>query len=516
MNLFRRFTGIELSTAQHSVTSLTDPPERLLGHMEVPQRGWGRGSRIRPSQNAAEAQTLRRPHVSTIAQNSGDNRSLEENKSEHVNLHDIVKNSTLSVDAAEFIPKDSALKAPVRQMPAQSRPKYSAQNRIDMVRDLPNHVQLMATQYSANNYDIPEGQHRYENPIQHQNANQHANVEAYDRYNTGAGDYNNRHQGTRVDEKNNSLDLTNMLLQLKRIMHDLIWNPGYFGSLVPPLIVNIRHFFTSPSQFQEIIRVIIQESINEGNFRYSGARLCVCLDACVDGNEQASFRETLNVLCKEEMQRQAIAWQKNNDHTDEAQRKCHGLILFLAELVAQMKDGPAFCLGELLVQLITVVLKKPAPNSVKHICQALKLAGQTLERDKRGSRKEMENMMRALTELVTEGRVDSHVGRMVHSVHELRNGNWGQGTSNHDSSMVETKQVTESQGILDEPVFYGPDGQVLSPEETKFLQDFQTELEILDNERDADDADIEDDEIFEAYEEFLKTLPHNIENKMQD
>lgn len=53
--------------------------------------------------------------------------------------------------------------------------------------------------------------------------------------------------------------------------------------------------------------------------------------------------------------------------------KCHGLILFLAELVVQMGDVLAFELGEQLIQLISIVLKNPGSNSAKHICQALKV-----------------------------------------------------------------------------------------------------------------------------------------------
>lgn len=43
----------------------------------------------------------------------------------------------------------------------------------------------------------------------------------------------------------------------------------------------------------------------------------------------------------------------------------------------------------------------------------------------------MENVMRRLTGLVTEGQVDVHVGRMVNSVDELRRGNWGRLVSTH-------------------------------------------------------------------------------------
>lgn len=98
------------------------------------------------------------------------------------------------------------------------------------------------------------------------------------------------------------------------------------------------------------------------------------------------------------------------------------------------------------------------------------MAGQTLEKDKaENRRKEMENMMRALTELVTEGRVDSYVGQMVHSVHELRNENWGQNSLS--PSTVDSNEPLDPNQAPDEPVLYGPDGKVLTPEENKFLEE---------------------------------------------
>jgi len=64
----------------------------------------------------------------------------------------------------------------------------------------------------------------------------------------------------------------------------------------------------------------------------------------------------------------------NQPEEQRDQRKCNGLILFLAELVAQMDESYAFTLGELLVLFITRVLQRPASSSVKYICQALKVS----------------------------------------------------------------------------------------------------------------------------------------------
>jgi hypothetical protein len=111
----------------------------------------------------------------------------------------------------------------------------------------------------------------------------------------------------------------------------------------------------------------------------------------------------------------------------------------------------------------------------------------------------MENMMRALTELVNNGQVDTHVGNMVNSVHELRK-DWGRSMSNYDSSSSSNILFNEMQRQPDQlgasnynsaeidavslkiqhpmsqkmqfnqPVMYGPDGEILSAEESAFLE----------------------------------------------
>lgn len=106
----------------------------------------------------------------------------------------------------------------------------------------------------------------------------------------------------------------------------------------------------------------------------------------------------------------------------------------------------------------------------------------------------MENMMRALTELVNNGQVDTHVGNMVNSVHELRK-DWGRSangasfeTNNVSSNDVRQQPDQPSASTrdflktgnalprqadqsLNLPVMYGPDGAILSAEESQFLQD---------------------------------------------
>lgn len=43
------------------------------------------------------------------------------------------------------------------------------------------------------------------------------------------------------------------------VIHSLILNPGHFTLIVPPLINNLRPYLLIPSQFQEIMKIIIQQ-----------------------------------------------------------------------------------------------------------------------------------------------------------------------------------------------------------------------------------------------------------------
>lgn len=116
------------------------------------------------------------------------------------------------------------------------------------------------------------------------------------------------------------------------------------------------------------------QCILDANFRYSGARLCCHLDTADSSDNNSIFRVALFERCKEEQEIQAVNWPKITEHTPDDERKCHGLIMTLAELVAQMDStGPGSILGKLLLELISIVLKNPGPNSAKLICQSLKV-----------------------------------------------------------------------------------------------------------------------------------------------
>ncbi|CAD6239665.1 GSCOCG00008752001-RA-CDS [Cotesia congregata] len=463
-------------------------------------------------------QSLRRPH-SIVAQQTTSVQQINE-MFNNVSMNDVVKNSDLSADAAEFVPRSLMTSQGNQQNQSWHRP--SVQDRLTAARNTHGHHESQNHQYG--------NQQQYPYQPQHMQYQQYADShQGYSQYDGGFNNYDRNHDNHNMGNNRSENSLPNVLSQLNTAMQTLTRSPDQFENLVVPLVSSLTPHLKTQVNTQAIVSAIILKCISDANFRYSGARLCSHLDA-VDtpaDDTPSIFRTALFERCREEADTLSGSWPTITSHTPEDEKKCHGLMLCLAELVAQMDSHPASLLGKLLIEVISTALKNPGPNTAKFICQSLKLAGQYLERDSTANRQEIERVMKELSELVIEGRVDQHIGRMVNSVKELRSGNWGRSVSSHgpvpaDINQPPQQQVQEQLQYqqLNEPVLYGPDGNILSAEERRFCQDLSNmddgideswqrgvNQRVVDNH--AEDED-EDDIIAAAYEEFLKLTPNNI------
>ncbi|KAK0078777.1 hypothetical protein PV325_002111 [Microctonus aethiopoides] len=462
--------------------------------------------------------SLRRPHGQVNQQSASVNQVNE--GMNNVSITDVGKNSGLNANAKEFVPRNL--------MPAQGNQNQgwqrtsSVQDRLAAARNQPHGVHQ---QHAQQHY--PYGnQHQYSQQFQQMQYQQYVDSEpqVYPRYD-GYNSFDRNQDNRNIENSRGEPSLPDVLGQLNTAMQTLSRNPDQFENLVVPLVCNITPHLKTKINTQAIVSAIILKCVSEANFRYSGARLCSHLDS-VDtplDDTPSIFRTALYERCREETDNQATAWKDITNHSPEDERKCHGLMLSLAELSAQMDTRPASILGKLLVEVISIALKNPGPNSAKYICQSLKLAGQYLERDST-NRQDIERVMRELTELVIDGRVDAHVGRMVNSVKELRNGNWGRVVSSHGPTPADINQTVNIQQQqqqqqqqaqqFDEPVLYGPDGTILSAEERRFCQDLANLDEGPDEpwQSGSTAGELEEDEddiIAAAYEEFLKLPPNN-------
>ncbi|XP_032673811.1 uncharacterized protein LOC116845350 isoform X2 [Odontomachus brunneus] len=435
---------------------------------------------------------LRRPHITSSNQSldSVASRSTEYGSEQTPGR----KQSKLSVNAAVFIPKF---------------PK-SVQDRIDAARAAPPNINPGPGLIEDNTSDISLQQCL---DIQESQANSCNN------FNTNY-EYQNYSDGKEREVDTNVSDFNRTIFELERIICTITRSPGEFDNLVPSFVNNIRRE-GNICYLRIFVTSIINWSIDESNFRYNGARFCTYFDDTSESEEQLLFRDILHYSCLLETRMQEFVWQRVSDDSYD-QKKCHGLILFLAELVAQMDETFAFTLGGLLIEFITKILKKPTSNIAKYIYQALKLAGQRLEKDKSKS-VELKNMMQTLTEFANRGQQNTSVGNTAHRMQESRNENWGRDPSHSDSfrtnsTLYQMQQVSNEPSASnyapafnssktstvvsqsDDALVYGPDGQIiLTEEESKFLHD-HIEQDALDDYIDYN----YDDEIATAYEEFLR------------
>ncbi|XP_011686125.1 PREDICTED: polyadenylate-binding protein-interacting protein 1 isoform X2 [Wasmannia auropunctata] len=485
---------------------------------EIVRRAVGRGHRV---WSQADGGGLRRPHSASTASQSSI-RSDSSTAATTTQYNQEEKKFALSPQAAEFVPRSvlrsqSHMSQSSAQSTAAERNVFLAPDRIRLAREMPPSVSVPSSLDDSGVGDAFEQQCS----VQDVNTDTY-NDDTYELY--GQDDKEERQR----NEKEEAYNLETYE-HLSNIINILIMNPAEFSNLVPPFMDKLR-LSGNMCCLQLVVKTIIDWSIAESNFRYNGARWCKYFDSSFK-NSKELFRDFLCFQCKWETGILENEWLSQSGENRD-QRKCNGLILFLAELVAQMDETYAFTLGEFLVSFITKVLQRPASSSVKYICQALKLAGHVLEKDKSRS-KDMENMMRALTELVNNGQVDTHVGNMVNSVHELRK-DWGRSASNCDMSgsshalfndvQRQSDQLgasnynsteTEASPLKiqhpapqrmqppDQPVMYGPDGEILSAEESEFLE--QHAKEHMDEETSEEEPDDNyDEEIATAYEEFLR------------
>lgn len=254
---------------------------------------------------------------------------------------------------------------------------------------------------------------------------------------------------TIVTEKEN-----NVLNYLSEVTHTLTDNPGMFEEIQRQLTNMFFDFSYNQFVMSNAVEMIFELSVDEQNFRYMGARLCRLLDS-VETHPNSVFR---TLLCL-----------KMDDHQSKLQsfiinekRKVRGTTLFLAELYMQMQNDGAriMKIAQCIVNAMSMLLQIKGPENVKCICQALKLCGYELELDR------PEDIQRITRELKSlENTLDVSTERLLKSVLDLKSNRWGRS----EPVVMQPILDTIHQDYNDAPVFYGPDGQVLTDEENSFL-----------------------------------------------
>jgi len=299
-------------------------------------------------------------------------------------------------------------------------------------------------------------------------------------------------------------------------MYQLTLEPGRFDSIARKLTKDLNDVIQEYDTLESLAEVILENGINEPNFRYTGARLCdylsLHLTVIIEG---ATLRQIIMQKCNREFKQRESLLANNSE-------RLRGFTLFLAELFQQLEIQVGAVvqrvavLGDALPQLITTLASQPEKENVKCIVQTLKCCGSVLEEEERNKPSNnnttptMDKTIEELDVLSNSSGLDSSLMEMLKSLIKLRGSNWG----HSPPSSIAGAGVDQLPGLgtyqLD-PTFYAPDGQTLTMEEYSFLEEFG-----FNNEEDGFNTDsmawstgeepIGDmgDEAEAAYEEFLR------------
>ncbi|XP_021928244.1 polyadenylate-binding protein-interacting protein 1 isoform X1 [Zootermopsis nevadensis] len=315
---------------------------------------------------------------------------------------------------------------------------------------------------------------------------------------TGGGPHHN--SSNPASENKEELITTNHLIE---VMQHLTVHPGKFDVLITPLVDTFSCWLGDEDKVSYIVNAIVEQSITEPNFRYNGARFCSFLNNEFPPGERSTFRAYLLNRCKEEH-----VQISNYIHTHP--RRLHGFVLFMAELFMQLECAKGYgeritILGTALVEDLSLLITEPTSENIKCTCQVLKLAGQPLDVQEPVI---MNEVMESLLHLLNNPMVESNVRHLISSVFELRRAGWGDASG----FMPNTSTTQPSNPCLQNyPVFYGPDGQIMTPEESQFLEESVGRIPDSEEYDDcSEDGDIVwepddemDEEIQAAFEQFL-------------
>lgn len=328
-------------------------------------------------------------------------------------------------------------------------------------------------------------QHHHQNHHQHQ---QHHGMHG------GSNDF-----GVDGDSDQISENETFALDYLTDVIAELYDNPGMFDSIQRKLKGTFAEFRSNQFVLSNAVELLFEQSIKEQNFRYMGARLFKLLDS-LDETPKSVLRQLLTM--KMAHQQSELQGFMSNE-----QIKVRGTTLFLAELYMQLrKPNDHQRNNEIAMRIIAaakILLSKDGPENIKCVCQCLKLCGFELERD---CRLELMEILGTLGKC--ENSTDTSTGRFIRSVLDLQQKSWGR--SEEVVPVVQpplNEPTSAGDEFTDSPVFYGPDGQVMTEEENDFLETAPITFEEYDDEE-GDPDDLVDDENMDleiklAFKEFV-------------
>ena len=114
-------------------------------------------------------------------------------------------------------------------------------------------------------------------------------------------------------------------------MYQLTLEPGRFDSIARKLTEDLNQVIKEYQTLESLAEIILENGINEPNFRYTGARLSdylsLHLTVIIEG---ATLRQIIMQKCNREFKQREILLKENPE-------RLRGFVLFLAELFQQLE-----------------------------------------------------------------------------------------------------------------------------------------------------------------------------------
>ncbi|CAD7011356.1 polyadenylate-binding protein-interacting protein 1 [Ceratitis capitata] len=356
---------------------------------------------------------------------------------------------------------------------------------------------------TSNNYYHQNQQHhprhnKHHNQQSHQHHNQHHGGHGrYQRHNNAGASTSTAGSGkTSSDVESIALDY------LQTVIQCLNQNPGQFDTIATRFLTIFEGMENNQYVLSNAMEDIFNESIQNANFRYMGAKLYNLLHM-LNLKKDSLFHTLLK--CKLDYHQQEVMQYMQTNQ----QQKVRETALFLAELYMQLRgdDTRIHLIAANIVYSLKQLLSKESSDNIRCICLTLKLAGYDLTADCPTEMREIIERLDALN-VKSPGKYP-----LAANVISLQKNNWGRKV-NSPTAEVEAAvaKAPEPLRMSDEPIFYGPDGRELTAEETDFLTDGAAALRgsgSTDEDGEMGDLDIDldpemDEETEKAYKEFCK------------
>lgn len=358
---------------------------------------------------------LRRPHATT--QERLRNGEIDQNQ----NIP-IVKKSTLSASAPEFVPKNAVV-VPDAQSTSGSTQDVLYQDFQRLVSIRPSHLSGVTTGGAAT--------------------------------------------------KDSPADM------FKNAVFELTSNPGPMEEYLKPIVDTLKRGVTDIAVLNEIIETLFEQSVSESNFRFTGAKICKYLSEELKSHHVFNnFRGLYLNRCKQEFDKREELL--NNNLT----RLC-GLSMYFGELFLILeieKDGVLTKVGILrsaIADLLRTLLSKLDDDTVKCATQLIKLTGPALmqTKDLPGT---FDDIFEKIKRLEKHPSLNKTSHCLVNSVLSRLEYNFGLEEQLTQPTSVMPSSYNPNYH-LNEPIFYNSQGQTITREEAGFCQD-ESDYEGMNNE----------------------------------